>query len=122
MNRKQLTLNDLLCNLIPYLAKSVFRFSDPCSCHSHSFSPTTLLHHMRQLMCQQPLPFCSGRRILSNPENNIPPQRKRPGTNRLSSLCCLSISMNADLAKIMAEARLHKGANRLGEKLPASPD
>src|SRR6266700_3118774 len=83
---------------------------------------STLLHHMGQLMCQQPLPTNRLRRILSRSENNISSQCIRPGMNCLSCLCRLGISMDAHLTKIMAEAWFHEGTDRPREKLTSTSD
>ena len=70
----------------------------------------TLLHHMRQLMCQECLPCACPRRILSRSKYHIAADRVRQCVHCLRRFRCLSIRMHPYLTEVVAEARLEESA------------
>src|SRR5205807_5303951 len=76
-----------------------------------------LLHHMRQFMSQQLFPLICSWLILSSTEHNVLPRRISQRIHRPRRLCRSFIRMHTHLTEIMPEARLHKGACTLIERL-----
>ncbi len=68
---------------------------------------TALLHHMRQLMRDQPLAVRRVRGKVSTAECDIRPNRERVGEHRLRRVGAARAVMDAHRGKIVAEALLH---------------
>src|SRR2546423_5023488 len=77
-----------------------------------------LLHHMSQLMGQQPLPDSTPRRVLIGPEHQILPDSERLSLDCACGFVCLRVAMYAHLAEIVTKARLEECARGRDERLP----
>jgi hypothetical protein len=77
-----------------------------------------LLHNVRQLVGQQPLPRSRFRRILAYPKDNVMAYRVSACIHGSGRFGCLRICMDAHLTEVAVKARLHQSPAPTSERLP----
>jgi hypothetical protein len=95
----------------------IVRLTDRQRSGSHGGPAIALLHHVRELVRQEPAPTADFGHVLSHPEHNVPANGERACLDGLRRFCSRFIYMNSDLGEVGSEARLHESASRGVERL-----
>jgi hypothetical protein len=99
--------NHHLGNSVRFLLGDIGRCSNGQVC-TGIVSPTLLLHHVRQLMRQQPSTRRRGRRVSTRSKYDMAPHGVSVRLDSSSRLRCAIVGMDPHPAEVVTEARFHE--------------